>query len=97
MSEPIKLTQEELEKLGQIQQVMQNITFEYGNIELTRKALEDRVTRVDDALSQIRQQEQTFAKEIEDKYGRGSIDLQEGTFHPLPEQEAAPQQEGSTE
>lgn len=97
MSETVKLTQEELQKLGEIQQVMQNITFEYGNIELTRKALEDRVTRVDQALAQIREQEQSFAKEIEDKYGRGSINLQDGTFLPLEVPAEESTQEGPTE
>lgn len=97
MSETVKLTQEELQKLGEIQQVMQNITFEYGNIELTRKALEDRVTRVDQALAQIREQEQSFAKEIEEKYGRGSINLQDGTFLPLEVPAEESTQEGPTE
>jgi allophanate hydrolase subunit 1 len=79
-NESIKLEQEELQQIAQIQQVSQNITMEYGNIELSKKALQARVERADEALEALRENEQELAKALEEKYGQGSIDLQEGTF-----------------
>lgn len=79
-NESIKLEQEELQQIAQIQQVSQNITMEYGNIELSKKALQARVERADEALEALRENEQELAKALEEKYGQGSVNLQEGTF-----------------
>ena len=79
-NESIKLEQEELQKIAQIQQVSQNITMEYGNIELAKKALQARVDRVDEALETLRFDERELMKSLEEKYGVGYVNLQEGTF-----------------
>ena len=84
MAETVKLAQEELEQIAQIQQVSQNIVIEYGNIELARKALESRTEKANNALNALREKEQEIARSLEEKYGQGSINLQEGTFIPLP-------------
>jgi len=80
MAKTIKLEQEELQKIAQIQQVSQNITMEYGNIELAKKALQARVDRVDEALETLRFDERELMKSLEEKYGAGYVNLQEGTF-----------------
>lgn len=85
MAEPIKLTQEELNQIAQLQQVSQNITMEYGNIELARKSLQLRTDRADQALESLRNSENEVAKELEEKYGRGTINLQDGIFLPVEE------------
>ena len=95
-NEPIKLEQEELQQIAQIQQVSQNITMEYGNIELTKKALAARTQRADEALEALRENEQELAKTLEEKYGQGSINLQEGTFVPF-EAEGDQAEEEATE
>ena len=79
-NESIKLEQEELQQIAQIQQVSQNITMEYGNIELAKKALQARVDRVDEALETLRFDERELMKSLEEKYGVGYVNLQEGTF-----------------
>lgn len=86
-NESVKLEQEELQRIAQIQQVSQNITMEYGNIELAKKALQARAERADDALEALQENEKELVKALEEKYGQGSINLQEGTFVPF-EQEA---------
>jgi len=80
MAKTIKLEQEELQKIAQIQQVSQNITMEYGNIELAKKTLQARVDRVDEALETLRFDERELMKSLEEKYGAGYVNLQEGTF-----------------
>lgn len=97
MAETIKLAQEELEQIAQIQQVSQNITMEYGNIELAKKAVAARTERADEALEALRQNEQELAQSLEEKYGRGSINLQDGTFVPFPEEEVQAEEESTEE
>ena len=94
-NEPIKLEQEELDQIAQIQQVSANITMEYGNIELAKKAIHARTQRADEALEALRGNEQELAKSLEEKYGQGSINLQDGTFIPAPVEEV--QEEETTE
>ena len=97
MAESIKLEQEELQQIAQIQQVSQNIVIEYGNIELGRKALEARAQRADEALEALRGNEQELATTLEEKYGRGSINLQDGTFLPAPVEEVQDEEESTEE
>lgn len=82
-NEPIKLEQEELSRIAEIQQVTQNIIREYGSIELNQKALDDRKKKADDAYYNLIQAERNIAKELEEKYGKGSVNVQEGTFLPF--------------
>jgi len=95
-NEPIQLEQEELDQIAQIQQVSANITMEYGNIELAKKAIHARTERADEALEALRGNEQELAKSLEEKYGRGSINLEDGTFIPF-EEEGNQAEEESTE
>lgn len=83
MAEPIKLEQEELQQIAQIQQVTQNIIREYGSIELNQKALDERKKKADDAYYSLIQAERNIAKELEEKYGKGSVNVDEGTFLPF--------------
>ena len=96
-NEPIKLEQEELQQIAQIQQVSQNITMEYGNIELAKKAIHARTQRADEALEALRGNEQELAKSLEEKYGQGSINLQDGTFLPAPVEEVHDEEESTEE
>jgi hypothetical protein len=82
-TDSIKLQEEEVQRILQIQQVTQNIINEYGNIELSKKALEERKEKVDEAYYNLLQTERTIAKELEEKYGKGSVNIQEGIFIPL--------------
>lgn len=83
MAEPIKLEQEELQQIAQIQQVTQNIIREYGSIELNQKALDERKKKADDAYYSLIQAERNIVKELEEKYGKGSVNVEEGTFLPF--------------
>ena len=69
---------------------------EYGNIELAKKAVAARTDRADEALEALRENEQELAKSLEEKYGRGSINLEDGTFLPF-EEEGDQAEEESTE
>lgn len=83
-----KLSQEELQKLAELQENNRAIVREFGEIALIRLSIEEREANAKTYLSELRKTEQEFGKELSDKYGNGSIDLNAGEFIPAPEQPA---------
>ena len=77
-----KLTTEELQKLQTIQQKQAAIVDEFGQISLTKINLESREENAHAFLKELRQEEKDIAKEFEDKYGVGTINLEKGEFTP---------------
>lgn len=84
MADPITLDQEELQRIANVQQVSQNITVEFGSIHLAKLALQDREERANANLEALKEAEQDLVKSLSEKYGDGSINLQDGTFEPAP-------------
>lgn len=80
--ENTKLTVEELEKLQDIQQKNAAVATELGNLEITKLQIEARKTEIIEFFNKLKEEEQTFGKELSDKYGNGSIDLEKGEFIP---------------
>ena len=82
--ENTKLTVEEIEKLQEIQQKNAAVASELGNLEITKLQVEARKAEVVEFFNKLKEEEQTFGKELSDKYGNGSIDLEKGEFIPAP-------------
>lgn len=86
-----KLTQEELQSIASLQQKNQAIVSELGQIELARMSVETRRVNAENFLAELRKEEEALANSLNEAYGAGSIDLQNGEFVPAPvEEEAAP-------
>ena len=88
-----KLTQEELDKLQGLSQKNSALINELGNISLIEINLVSRKEAANKFLDELREEEQELVKSLEDSYGAGSIDLQNGEFIPAPKAEAAPSEE----
>jgi len=82
--ENTKLTVEEVEKLQDIQQKNAAVATELGNLEITKLQIEARREEVVKYFTELKQEENTFGKELSDKYGNGTIDLEKGEFIPTP-------------
>ena len=82
--ENIKLTTQEIEKLQEIQQKNAAVVSELGNLELAKLQMETRRANIIEFVNSLREEEQTFGKELSEKYGNGSIDLENGEFIPNP-------------
>ena len=82
--ENTKLTTEELEKLQDIQQKNVAIANELGNLEITKLQVEARKTEILKFYNELKEEEQTFGKELSDKYGVGTINMEAGEFIPTP-------------
>ena len=85
--ENTKLTVEEVEKLQEIQQKNAAVVSELGNLEITKLQVEARKAEVVEFFNKLKEEEQTFGKELSEKYGNGSIDLEKGEFIPAPSAE----------
>ena len=85
--ENTKLTVEEIEKLQEIQQKNAAVASELGNLEITKLQVEARKAEVVEFFNKLKEEEQAFGKELSEKYGNGSIDLEQGEFIPTPSAE----------
>ena len=76
----VKLTEEEIKQLETTQVNRNKLLLELGQIKLAEITLEKRLEYAENFLSELEQQESSFAKLLEDKYGNGSIDIKTGEF-----------------
>ena len=84
-----KLTSEEIEKLQEIQQKNAAVATELGNLEITKLQMEARKAEIIKFFNDLKEEEQELGKELSDKYGVGSINLEKGEFTPAPATEEA--------
>jgi len=89
MSEPIKLKQEELDGLKQIQSKYQEKIYLFGQFYLERVALDEKIKQLADAetkareeYAEIQKEEQSWVNKIAESYGDGNLSLGDGTFVP---------------
>ena len=80
-----KLTVEEVEKLQEIQQKNAAVASELGNLEITKLQVESRRAEIVNFFNELKKEEQEFGKELSEKYGNGTIDLEKGEFIPSAE------------
>jgi hypothetical protein len=83
--EPIKLTKEELEKLVELQKKSTAVVQEFGNVEIMKLQVEARKEELVAFYTQVKEDERTFGKELSEKYGDGTIDIEKGEFLPAGE------------
>lgn len=76
------LTEEEINKLKELKTQFEKLTDVIGNNEVQIMNLEIRKEQLKNNLYQIQQQELALAKELEEKYGDGTISLESGEFLP---------------
>jgi hypothetical protein len=76
------LTEEEVSNLKSLKQQFKDLTDVVGQIEIQIMNLEIKKDQLKSNLMQIQQQELVLAKELEEKYGDGTISLESGEFLP---------------
>ena len=84
-----KLAKEDIESIKNIQDQFAECTNMLGLLQIDENALNTQLTQVDEKknemfnqLNQLRSKEQDLIKILQEKYGQGQINLQEGTFTP---------------
>ena len=77
-----KLTEEEIDSLTKLKSNYAELTSIVGNTEIQIMTLKLRKDQLKANLFQIQQEEIRLGKELEEKYGNGSISLETGEFLP---------------
>ena len=84
-----KFSQEEMDKIKEIQSSYVGVQQAFGQLEVNRIRLEQQLDATQQASSDLRKKfsdvqgdEQKFIEELNTKYGDGSLDLESGTFTP---------------
>ena len=80
MSEQIKLSQEEVQTLNQLQSDQQTLVNSFGEVEMRIQLAEIKKDSLVEALTSLRNKEEEIGKTLQDKYGNGTIDLESGIF-----------------
>ena len=91
-SKQIKFTKEELSGIREVRNSFNNITTNFGNLEVQRIQAEQRLAAIEqqkviaeNEYNQVIQQEVELLNNLNEKYGQGSLDLEKGVFTPIEE------------
>ena len=89
MAEEVKFTEEELQQLGGLQQSYQNIQATFGQLRVQRILLEQQMNNLEETENSVEEEytkaqenERTFVKSLNEKYGPGQLDPATGVFTP---------------
>ena len=104
MADEIKFTDEELKSLQELSQNYQNIQASFGQMKVQKilnqqqaDALEEAEVKMDADYKDIQDKERELVQQLNEKYGPGQLDPQTGVFTPVPQEEAAAEEESSAE
>ena len=86
MADAIKFSEEELKSLQELQVTYNQITSAFGQLALTRLGLNSQEEQLKTTLADTRTKENELAKELTDKYGKGTLNIDNGEFTPTPEE-----------
>ena len=79
---PVQFTNEEITKLRNLQSKFNNATIQFGQLKISQIKLKETESTLKNALKELEQEESTLAKSLTEKYGKGSLDIETGTFIP---------------
>jgi reverse gyrase len=83
MAKKTKLAQEEIQALENIKTKNIAIVEEFGRIGIINLDIEARQERAEDFLAKLRNEEVNLSKSLEEKYGKGTVNLETGEFNSL--------------
>ena len=104
MADEIKFTDEELKSLQELSQSYQNIQASFGQLKVQKilnqqqaDALEEAEVKMEADYKEMQDTERELVQQLNEKYGPGQLDPQTGVFTPVPQEEAAAEEESSAE
>lgn len=81
MSE-IKFTDQEVKQVSEVRESYQNLTIEFGRIQLEIENLKLEKQRIINSLKVVKDKEKEVVDALTEKYGAGSLDPVSGVFTP---------------
>ena len=77
-----KFTEEEINTLRSFQSRMDQVINQLGRVNLSKIKLNEQENLLKDEIKNIEKAEQELAQTLTSKYGKGSLDMETGTFTP---------------
>ena len=78
-----KFTPEEINKIESLQQELNQVTFQLGQLEISKIKLKQSENQLLNFLTEIEKKEKNLASELNKKYGKGTLDTKTGEFTPI--------------
>ena len=78
-----KFTKEELDSLRSFQSRMEQVVNQLGRVHLSKIKLDEQEDLLKNEIKNIEKAEQELAQTLTNKYGKGSLDIETGTFTPI--------------
>ena len=78
-----KLTKDEIKEIGDIRSSISNVTVAIGEAEIAFANLGIRKKELLSGLMKLSEKQNDFAKKLEDKYGKGNVNIDTGEFIPM--------------
>jgi len=79
----IQFTNEEIKILRDLQSRVNQTTINFGQLAINKLKLEEAEVMLKKQLTELEVEESKTAKSLSDKYGKGSLDIETGTFTPI--------------
>ena len=80
---PQSFSQQELEEIKKLRDELNTLSFQFGQLHIQKLKLEEQENSLKTQLNQVEKKESILAKKLTDKYGKGIINLETGTFTPI--------------
>jgi len=77
-----KFTEEEMKKVQEIKDKYNEVQINLGQLELDRILISEQREKLMTEYSEVRKSEVSYAKQLSDKYGLGTLDIETGIFIP---------------
>ena len=81
-SSPTSFSEEELKEIKDLRLSLDTVTFQLGQISVEKIKIEEQENILKNQLKVLEKKEISIAKKLSSKYGKGSIDIETGTFIP---------------
>ncbi len=74
------LSKEEIDNLSSLQQQQDNFVIQLGQIEYQKNLLNQQKQKINQQIESFEQNQIQLAKQLEEKYGKGTVNLESGEF-----------------
>ena len=78
MTGPVKVEPDELRQATQIRQTFVNLTHEYGKLAFAQRTIDREQKQVEKQFDELLKDEEKFIRELSDKYGTGTLNIETG-------------------
>ena len=79
---PQSFDKKELEQIRDLRTKLDRITYQLGQLFINKNKLKETEDTLSNELKSLESEEATLAEFLSKKYGKGSIDIETGTFTP---------------